>query len=417
MTPLYRLATAAYHQGIAVAGALGNTQARQWVSGRQEQLTPAKTTGRQRIWMHCASLGEWEQGRPVLQELRQQLPEWEAVLTFYSPSGFTAMKDLNVVDHVLYLPADSKKNAEKWVADLAPDLAIFVKYEFWYYHLQALSKAGVPTWLVAAHFRPEQAFFKFYGAWFRTMLRSFDGIVCQNEESRKLLITNGKYPREQASVGGDPRMDRTLALTTEPFEDPLIAEFCSHGPTIIAGSVWPDDLVVWEAMWKELKSDWRIILAPHKLKEESLVRTQANWSAIRYTQYTGQRLSSERVLLLDTMGMLSKVYRYGKVAYIGGGFKTGLHNTLEPMAYGLPVIFGPNHQKFPEAATAIKRGGAFAIGDEEDLLDILHEFSDAGFYRAAQSAQQQLAQNSAGAGERTAKLILKGLEKRQILPT
>ncbi|OAV44862.1 3-deoxy-D-manno-octulosonic acid transferase [Lewinella sp. 4G2] len=409
MTPIYRLGTALYHRAIHLYGKLGNQQAAQWVAGREEQITPPKPSGKQRVWMHCASLGEWEQGRPVLDELQRRLPDWEFVLSFFSPSGYEKSKGLDLVDHVLYLPPDSPTNAEAWVRELAPDLALFVKYEFWFFHLQALHRSGVPTWLVAASFRPGQLFFKPYGGWYRRMLPFFTGIILQTEAARQLLNQAGKYPRKRTFVAGDPRMDRTRSLTTIPFSDPLIEAFCARRPTIIAGSVWPQDMAVWEEVWDQVSDHWNIIFAPHQLNEADLALTQVQWKGVRYTTATLKDVASNNVLILDTIGMLSKVYRYGRVAYVGGGFKTGLHNTLEPMAYGLPTIFGPNHEKFPEAAVAIAAGGAFSISDGEDLLNSLHTLQDEELWQEAHQAQMTTSELSAGAGRRTADIVLAGL--------
>lgn len=415
MTLLYRLITGAYYRGLALAASLGHERAAKWISGRHDQITPQKKSGTKRLWMHCASLGEWEQGRPVLEALSAELPEWETVLTFFSPSGYERCRDLKLVDHVLYLPKDAPDTAEKWVRELEPDLAVFVKYEFWYYHLRALTLARVPTWLVAASFRPSQLFFKPYGGWYREMLHAFSGIITQTMASRSLLVTYTNFPAKKITIAGDPRMDRTLALTDIPFEDPKIKEFCATGRTIIAGSVWPPDIAVWQAAWPSLEeTDWKIIFAPHQLHEPALQELQSEWDAVRYTKVSVDELSGQRVLILDTIGMLSKVYRYGSVAYIGGGFKTGLHNTLEPMAYGLPTLFGPKHKKFPEAAAAIAAGGAFSILDDEDLIDRLHQLSEPDAYGDASTAQHTLGKASAGAGKRTADIILQSLRATQV---
>ncbi|NJC28289.1 3-deoxy-D-manno-octulosonic acid transferase [Neolewinella antarctica] len=413
MTALYRFATEAYHTGIAVAGRFGNERARKWTTGRDGQETPPKPTGKKRLWMHCASLGEWEQGRPVLEDLRKNLPEWEVVLTFFSPSGYDRAGQTELAEHVLYLPPDSPENATAWVRDLAPDLAIFVKYEFWYFHLQALHAAGVPTWLVAATFRPEQLFFKFYGSWYREMLQLFTGIITQTKRSKKLLVESTDYPGKRIWVAGDPRMDRTLALTQVPWADETLTQFCAGKPTIFAGSVWPHDLDVWKTAWPQIEEDWQVVFAPHQLQEEEINQMLDDFDGVRYTEVDDVDLTKENVLILDTIGMLSKAYRYGRVAYVGGAFRTGLHSTLEPMAYGLPTIFGPKHKKFPEAQTAVDAGGAFVVTDDEDLIDTLHHLNDNVTWEEAHRAQLEVGQANAGAGSRTADIILQVLAARK----
>lgn len=356
--------------------------------------------------MHCASLGEFEQGRPVLEELRAARPNWKVLLTFYSPSGYERCKDEPLADHVAYLPADGARRAAKWLAETKPDVAIFVKYEFWYFHLRALHQAGVPTFLVAASFRPSQFFFKIWGGWWRQMLGFFTTIIVQTEGDRALLIGSGKISPASIILAGDPRMDRTLQLAQTPFEDELLEDFTGgHAVNIIAGSVWPQDVACWQEVWQQLPTHYRLVLAPHQLHESEIRAWQKSFEAVRYTEATEETINSSRVLILDTIGILSRAYRYGELAYIGGAFKTGLHNTLEPMAYGLPVIFGPRYHKFPEASEAIKRGGAVSINSSRELLVALNRL-DPG---KAKKAQKALCNDNAGAGRRTADVILQRL--------
>lgn len=412
---LYRIGTGAYHAVIQLGALFGVDRARQWVDGRESAPPlPDTITDRQGaplIWMHCASLGEWEQGRPVLQAFRRQQPGYRALLTFFSPSGYERCHNDEAVDHVAYLPADSPKRSRAWVESIRPTLAVFVKYEFWFYHLRSLHQAGVPTFLVAASFRQEQSFFQPAGDWWRGMLRFFTAIVLQQSASQKLLTGHGNYPADRTFVAGDPRMDRTLELADQPFTDPIVEAFTAGpGLTIVAGSVWPDDLRALFEAYHTLPDDVRIILAPHQLDGQEVARTQVQWKAARYTQPDPAAAAGARVLLLDTIGMLSRVYRYGDIAYVGGGFRTGLHNTLEPMAYGLPVAFGPGHHKFPEAAAAIGAGGAVSVTDGRALSAALQNWLDPAARAAAAAAQTALARRSAGAGDRTVSFILEKLE-------
>ena len=414
-TFLYYLAISAYHLTIRLAAVFGVKQAKLWVTGRQDPASsnlPMHLRPRQRkhplLWMHCASLGEWEQGRPVLEALRQQLPEHKVLLTFFSPSGYVRCKDSEAADFVSYLPADGPGRAQKWVEDIQPDLAIFVKYEFWFFHLRALHRANIPTFLVAASFRMSQPFFRPWGGWWRMMLRFFSAIAVQTPNDQKLLAARGNYPEKNIVVAGDPRMDRTRQLARTPFSDPILESFTkAAGVTIIAGSVWGPDVDLWKAVWPKLPANCRLLLAPHQLHEEEISAWTTSFNALRYTQTSPPAAPSRQVMILDTIGLLSRAYRYGDLAYIGGAFKTGLHNTLEPMAYGLPVIFGPKHHKFPEAAAAIQQGGGFSVRTPEELLLALEQLLDTASRKSASSAQQQLSGQLAGAGARTSNTIMK----------
>lgn len=402
---LYRIGTAAYHLGIRVAAHLGKKKARQWINGRKSQkykqsIAHLHAVGRPILWFHAASLGEFEQGRPVLEELRRLHPDAAVVLTFFSPSGYERCSDTELAEVVAYLPRDSPGRAREWVADLRPTAAIFVKYDFWYYHLRALSRAEVPIFLVAGSFRPDQPFFQWYGSLWRQMLDFYTLLLVQTESDRSQLLTLN-YPQEKIRVAGDPRMDRTLALAATDFQDARLANFTGEYPTLFAGSVWPEDVEAIATAWPTLPEDWRLVLAPHQLEEKELEAWQESFSAERYTQPP----ANSRVLLLDTIGILSRAYRYGAVAYVGGAFRTGLHNTLEPMSYHLPVIFGPHYQKFPEARTGVETGGAFTIQDGKELVEILTKLRSPDNYSRSQAAVRAYTKAQAGAGKRTAYLI------------
>lgn len=421
-TFLYYLAISTYHLAIQLAASFGVEQAKHWVKGRQDPASsnlPLHLRPRQRkkplLWMHCASLGEWEQGRPVLEALRKELPEYTVLLTFFSPSGYLRCKDSEAADFVCYLPPDGPARARKWIKDIQPDLAIFVKYEFWFFHLRALHRANIPTFLVAASFRTKQPFFRPWGGWWRKMLCFFSTIIVQTGSDQELLSTQGGYPNENIVVAGDPRMDRTRQVAQAPFANPVLEAFSRPAAvTIIAGSVWPPDINMWQAVWAKLPSNFRLLLAPHQLHEEEIDTWAASFNALRYTQTDASTASSNRVMLLDTIGLLSRTYRYGDIAYIGGAFKTGLHNTLEPMAYALPVIFGPKHHKFPEAGAAIQQGGGFSVQTPEELLRVIEQLISSEFRQTASEAQQQLSDQLAGAGNRTSSTIIKqiGLSSR-----
>jgi 3-deoxy-D-manno-octulosonic-acid transferase len=283
-----------------------------------------------------------------------------------------------------------------------------VKYEFWFFHLRALHNTNIPTFLVAASFRASQPFFRPWGGWWRKMLRFFSTIAVQTPNDQELLRTLGGYPGDRIVIAGDPRMDRTRQLAQAPFSDPKLEAFTQpSGVTIIAGSVWPPDVELWQAVWPQLPNTCRLLLAPHQLHEDEISSWATSFDALRYTQTDTSLAPTSRVMLLDTIGSLSRAYRFGQLAYIGGAFKTGLHNTLEPMAYGLPVIFGPKHHKFPEAGAAILQGGGFSVQTPDELLRVLDHLLAPAARKSAAAAQQALSHQLAGAGARTSNTIIK----------
>lgn len=402
---LYRSGTAAYHLGIRVAARLGNRKATDWVAGRRDytafnrRLEAIHREGRSVVWLHAASLGEFEQARPVLALLRAERPDLAVVVSFYSPSGYARCRDTELADAVSYLPPDGPRRAAEWVANLRPRLALFVKYEFWWDHLAALTAAGVPTLLLAGSFRARQPFFSWYGGWWRRQLRHFAHFAVQTPGDAVRLADIGYA---NTTVTGDPRMDRVLDLAATPFSDPILEAFVGGSETIcIAGSVWPADVERIAAAWPEVKGQWKLILAPHELHPEELDRWQKEFSADRYSQ----PLTGKRVLLLDTIGILSRSYRYGTVAYVGGGFGSGLHNTLEPLSYGLPVCLGPRYHKFPEASETVAAGGAFVVRTGDELADLLKRLADPGSRSIAGKAQRAYAGRQAGAAARTLEVI------------
>ncbi len=401
---VYRVGTGAYHLGIAAAARLGSVQAARWVTGREQDVSDRiealHAAGRPILWLHAASLGEFEQGRPVLEALRIARPGWAVVLTFFSPSGYERCRGTELAEVVTYLPTDTPRRAAAWIELLRPRLAVFVKYEFWYYHLHSLRAAGVPTFLIAGSFRPGQLFFRPYGGFYRRMLHVFDHLLVQTEEDRKLLAGIGI---DRVTVTGDPRIDRTRALAAQPFADQRLADFTAGHPTLLAGSVWPQDVEVITGAWSAQPAEWRLVLAPHQLDEQQLIAWQQQFDAERYTGTP----RGKRVMLLDTIGILSRAYRYGTVAFIGGGYGSGLHNTLEPMSYGLPGLFGPRYAKFPEARAAVARGGAFSVGSAGELSERLQELRDPAAYAAAQQAQHDYLTANAGAARRTTDLLLR----------
>jgi 3-deoxy-D-manno-octulosonic-acid transferase len=317
-------------------------------------------------WFHAASLGEFEQGRPVIEQLKKEQPETKILLTFFSPSGYEIRKNYAGADIVSYLPLDTPINARRLVSLVKPTKAVFIKYEFWPNYLLALKEANVPIYSISAIFRPNQAFFKPYGKWYKSLLCTFKHIFVQDKVSQELLQKNGIM---NASVAGDTRFDRVADLAKQAKTIPLIDAFSKGSKkVIVAGSTWPKDEELLVRYLKE-HSDVKLILVPHEIHEahiSGIVRL-LDINYVRYTQADEMTIQRANCLIVDTIGLLSSIYRYANVAYIGGGFGVGIHNTLEAAVWNVPVVFGPNYQKFREARELIAAGGAFSINDYESL--------------------------------------------------
>ncbi len=368
MTLLYNIGIRIYWL-IALLISPWNRKANLWIRGRKQwynKLKGAVEGEQQVIWFHCASLGEFEQGRPIMEEIRKRRPSHKILLTFFSPSGYEKRKDYAGADYVMYLPLDTRRNAKKMLDLLPLEMAFFIKYEFWYHFLMRLSKKGVPLYLASGNFRSGQLFFKWYGRWYRRFLSLFTHIFVQNTSSMELLTGIGLH---RVTVAGDTRFDRVFELLQDPFTHPALESFTKDRQVIIAGSTWEKDEQYLAQAFGELSGEYRWIIAPHELSENHIRSLQGRFPAsVLYTQLEDEVPEGVRVILVDTIGMLSHIYRYGTIAYIGGGFGKGIHNILEAATYGLPVIFGPEYGKFTEAVELHSLGGAFPIHSEAELL-------------------------------------------------
>jgi 3-deoxy-D-manno-octulosonic-acid transferase len=441
---LYEIGIRLFVLGIRVA-AFFNAKARKWVEGRRHwrerhlaALAPIpnpQSPISKTLWLHAASLGEFEQGRPVIEAFREQFPEWRIVLTFFSPSGYEIRKDYPHADLVCYLPADTRRNARDFLDLIKPDAVIFVKYEFWANYLFELKKRDTPTLLVSALFRDKQPFFQWYGGFWRKMLGCFTHIFVQNETSAKLLQRIGF---QNITVSGDTRVDRVLKIAEGAGENEIVAAFCPPQPpqggegvaplaerkrigdkallpplgglggAFIAGSSWPADEAVFLPVFQKPEfHNFKLIIAPHEPAQagrtfQSAATILADWKArpILYSQTTLENVRDARILLIDNVGLLNTLYRYGTVAYIGGGFGKGIHNTLEPAAFGLPIIFGPKYEKFEEARQFVARGGAFPVRNPAELEAVLKKLQDPDFYEKASQAVRGYLEENKGATER-----------------
>ncbi len=358
-----------YSVGIHLA-APWNRKARLWSQGRKgifDRMEAVIGADDRVIWFHAASLGEFEQGRPLMERIRAEKPEYKILLTFFSPSGYEIRKDFKGADWVFYLPTDRPRRVRRFLDIAHPEIAVFIKYEFWLNYLRALGKRGIRTYLISSIFREDSVFFRRWGGKFRKALGVFDTLFVQNEESRELLATIGI---DRVQIAGDTRFDRVAAISSERKNIACIGEFTEGHKILVAGSTWPpDEEVLAEVIQRH--PDMRFIIAPHEMSAERLraMKVMLDGDAVRYTDcIAGNPVPpSARVMIIDTFGILSSVYGYGDYGYVGGGFGVGIHNILEAVAFGLPVAFGPNYSKFREACDLVGRGVAASITGADEL--------------------------------------------------
>lgn len=318
------------------------------------------------VWIHCASLGEFEQGRPVIEALKKSYPSIKILLTFFSPSGYEVRKNYNLADWVFYLPWDTARNAHHFIETIKPKLVIFVKYEFWFHYAKELNKKNIPLLSISSIFRSDQLFFKSYGKFYRSILSSFTHFFVQNDQSVHLLNSIGIKAVTRA---GDTRFDRVKSLVSQTEEIEIARKFKSGQKTFVIGSCWPEDLDILIPFINENSYQLKFIIAPHEIGESFLTAIEKSLmvDTIRYSR-ADTTIEDKSVLLIDNVGLLARLYRYGEFAYVGGAFGKGLHNILEPACYGIPVFFGnKNYEKFQEAVDLINRGGAFEITDYHDF--------------------------------------------------
>jgi 3-deoxy-D-manno-octulosonic-acid transferase len=383
---------------MARFSALLNEKARLFVKGRKnwrQTLSEEVDSNARYIWMHCASLGEFEQGRPVIEEIKKQFPEYKIALTFFSPSGYEIRKNYGLADIVMYLPLDTKRNAKDFLNLLNPEKVFFVKYEFWHFYISELKKRKIPLFVISAIFRENQQFFKNspWGKWYRKMLFRVEHIFVQNETSGKLLEAVGV---KNYTVSGDTRFDRVASIAKGFKNFPIVEKFKGNAKLIVAGSTWkPDEELLAEFINQNTEA--RIIFAPHEVSEANINRlTQLlKKPAVRFSQIENVEVESVQVIIVDSIGILSSLYKYGEIAYIGGGFGVGIHNILEAATFGLPVIFGPNYQKFKEAVDLISEGGAFSITDFNQLQIIMNRLlnNEDALKKASEISKNYVAKN------------------------
>lgn len=327
------------------------------------------------VWFHVASLGEYEQALPMIEIIKAENPTYKILLSFFSPSGYEVQKENKIVDVVCYLPFDTKKNVKRFLDIAQPDIAIFVKYEFWYNFIHGLYLREIPVYLISAVFRPNQLFFKPWGNVFKKILSFYTQIFVQDHESRLLINNKGL---DNVTVMGDTRMDRVIRIKDDAVDLDLVDSFSTlknNQSILIAGSSWPEDETLLINYFNK-HAYLKLIIAPHLIDEEHLKQIEGKLRrpSVRYSQATAEKINDNDCLIIDNFGLLSSIYRYGQIAYIGGGFGAGIHNLPEAAVHGIPVIFGPNYKKFLEARQLLKNGGGFTISNETDLNKILTNF-------------------------------------------
>ena len=370
-----------YFLCVRIAALLGHKKVRKLVEGQAQALQKIrearsrwkaedkKNADEGPIWFHAASVGEFEQARPIIERLKQEHPEKRVLLTFFSPSGYEMRKDYPVVDLVTYLPFATRRRVRAFLDELKPGVAVFVKYEFWPAYLRELKRRKIKTFLISAIFRPKQLFFWPWGISYRNLLKAFTRLYVQDDASAELLR---KYGLDRVTVAGDTRFDRVSTIASREVELPLIEQFCV-GKTIVAGSTWPEDETLL-ARYLEERDDVKLLLVPHEINAEHLHRIFLTFKGqyIRYSEATSGNIATCRVVMVDTLGLLSQLYRYATVGYVGGGYGAGIHNTIEAAVYGIPVLFGPNYYKFREAKNLLKNGAAETVdgyGSFRDAMD------------------------------------------------
>lgn len=429
MQIIYNIAIYLYLFGIRIFS-LFNPKAKLWISGRRNLFENLKSQipshHSQIIWFHCASLGEFEQARPLIEKIKEQQPSFKILLTFFSPSGYEIRKNYAGADYIYYLPMDTPANVRKFVDIVKPSLVFFVKYEFWFNYLNELRRRNIPTYLVSGIFRENHYFFTSTSKWFQKQLKCFTHFYLQNEKSEELLNGIGY---KNTTVTGDTRFDRVFDIAKNVKSFPLIEQFKQNNPVFICGSTWKEDeaiiadyvlryfdrLSTGGAQDDKSITKFKLIIAPHEIDEahiNSLLLQFSNSQILLYSKANADNVKTADILIIDNIGMLSSLYQYGTVAYIGGGFGKGIHNILEAATFGLPVIFGSNYHKFNEAIELIHIGGAFSINNYQEFERTMNLLDDKMVLQTASHIAKYYVQSRVGATDE----ILNSISFPSLLP-
>ena len=403
---IYNLAMYLLELGVKLAALFSDKPAKM-VKGHRDafDLLKSKIDRNSRyIWFHAASLGEFEQGRPLIERIRKEYPQYKILQTFFSPSGYEVRKNYDGADIVCYLPIDTPSNVKKFIDLVNPCMVFFVKYEFWQNYLNALSKKDIPVYSVSSIFRPGQIFFRWYGKSYQQVLKTFAHLFVQNEESKQLLAEIGV---KNTTVVGDTRFDRVLDICAAAKQLPLVQKFKGNALTFVAGSSWGPDEDIF-IKYFNAHPEMKLVIAPHVVNDSHLKEIEAKLqrSCIRYTKATEENVEQADCLIIDCYGLLSSIYRYGEISYIGGGFGVGIHNVLEAAVYDIPVIFGPNNKKFREAQHLLANKGGFEINGYEDFERLMNKFlTDEAYLKQSGQAAGNYVKGNAGAMEKIMKRV------------
>jgi len=374
MRLLYNFGIRLFILGLKIAS-LRNLKAKQWLKGRKGLIKKIKkehALDEKVVWVHCASLGEFEQGRPLIEEIKRAFPEKKIMLTFFSPSGYEIQKNYPTADYIYYLPADTRRNARRFIKYCNPEVVFFIKYEYWFNYLSLLKKKNVPVYFVSAIFRKEQLFFKKRGGWYRKMLKFATHFFLQNEESAELLRS---LKLDNYSVVGDTRFDRVAHVFENVKPIPQVEQFLGGQKAIIAGSSWKAEEALLMQYFR-INSAYKLIIVPHEVTKENIQRIKDMFDnrVVLYSEFTKTFTPDKNILIVDAYGLLTSLYQYGFIAIVGGGFGVGIHNVLEPAAFGMPIIFGPNYHKFMEAVDMADKHCAFPVSNIEEFNTLLNHF-------------------------------------------
>ena len=374
---MYNIIIYIYQLGVIIASFFNEKVRKMWLGEREAVriLRVQVDPNAKYVWFHAASLGEFEQGRPLMEQLRSEHPEYKILLTFFSPSGYEVRKNYSGADIICYLPLDTITNARRFLRTVRPVMAFFIKYEFWYNYLHILKHRNVPVYSVSSIFRPDQVFFRWYGKQYSRVLKCFTHFYVQNEVSLQLLAKLGIH---NVTVVGDTRFDRVLQIKAAAKQLPVVEAFCQPSKVFVAGSSWQPDEDIFIPFFNKHK-DWKLIIAPHVIGEDHLQQIEhqlAGRKVVRYTDATEDNVQEAEVLIINCFGLLSSIYGYACVTYVGGGFGVGIHNTLEAAVWDVPVIFGPNNQRFQEAQGLKACGGGQEITSSDDFCRIMQRFID-----------------------------------------
>ncbi len=370
MRLLYTCAIYLYQAAISIAS-LFNNKAKLWIRGRKnifKELEVKCSDTQDIVWFHCASLGEFEQGKPFIEKVKKEHPQAKILVTFFSPSGYTIRKNDPIADFVFYLPIDTISNAKRFIKIVNPKFAVFVKYEYWYNYIQQLDKQNIPFFYISAIFRKEQYLFKWYGSWFVRQLKKCTRFFVQDDQSIQLM---NQLHIDKVTKTGDTRFDRVYQIASKPYELPIIKQFKNKSKLLVAGSTWEPDDKILRSFLDQNHGSFKLIIAPHEIhpsRIQFLKDLFIDYNLICYSEMENENLADYQVFIIDTIGILSKIYKYSDYSYIGGAFGAGLHNILEAAVFGVPLFFGPKYQKFKEARDLVQLEGAFSILNDEQLI-------------------------------------------------